>query len=130
LTTKDDGKLRTFKTGATRDTNTNKLEPFEFISPAALHRFSEYMHRHRVQSDGGLRAGDNWKKGIPQETYLRSLMRHVMDFWLVTSGWPPRYDEKVADPQEIACAILFNIQGWLHESLKEKPVPIATGKQE
>lgn len=111
----DSGKLRTFATGATRDTSQQKLDPFGFLSPVAMHRFSEYMNRHRTQSDGNLRDSDNWKKGMPKEEYVRSLIRHVMDFWLVTSGEAPRYDTKVSDPEEIACAILFNIQGFLHE---------------
>lgn len=113
---KDNGKLRTFATGATRDTSERKLDPFGFISPVALHRFSEYMDKHRVQSDGNLRASDNWKKGMPKEEYVRSLIRHVMDFWLVTSGEVPQYDPKVSDPIEIACAIMFNVQGYLHEA--------------
>jgi len=111
----DSGTLRTFATGATRDTSKTKLEPFGFLSPVALHRFSEYMHKHRLQSDGNLRDSDNWKKGMPEKEYIQSLIRHVMDFWLVTSGEAPRYDTKVSDPEEIACAILFNIQGYLHE---------------
>lgn len=111
----DSGTLRTFATGATRDTSKAKLEPFGFLSPVALHRFSEYMHKHRLQSDGNLRDSDNWKKGMPEKEYIQSLIRHVMDFWLVTSGEAPRYDPKVAAPEEIACAILFNIQGYLHE---------------
>jgi len=111
----DSGKLRTFATGATRDTSQQKLDPFGFLSPVAMHRFSEYMNRHRTQSDGNLRDSDNWKKGMPKEEYVRSLIRHVMDFWLVTSGEAPLYDTKVSDPDEIACAILFNIQGYLHE---------------
>lgn len=111
----DSGTLRTFATGATRDTSKTKLEPFGFLSPVALHRFSEYMHKHRLQSDGNLRDSDNWKKGMPEKEYIQSLIRHVMDFWLVTSGEEPRYDPKVTAPEEIACAILFNIQGYLHE---------------
>jgi hypothetical protein len=115
---KDSGNLRTFHTGATRDTSKTKLDPFGFISPLALHRFSEYMHKHRLQSDGQLRDSDNWKKGMPAMEYVRSLIRHVFDFWLVTSGLKPRFDPKVEDPQEIACAILFNVQGFLHETLQ------------
>lgn len=112
---RDTGQLRTFSTGATRDTSKEKLDPFGFLSPVAMHRFSEYMHKHRLQTDGNLRDSDNWKKGMPKEEYVRSLIRHVMDFWLVTSGEAPRYDPKVSDPDEIACAILFNVQGYLHE---------------
>lgn len=117
----DNGQTRQFDSGATRDTSTNKLDPFGFLSPLALHRFSEYMHKHRLQSDGSLRDSDNWKKGMPQMEYVRSLIRHVFDFWLVMSGLQPRFDPKVTDPEEIACAVLFNVQGFLHESLQGKP---------
>lgn len=125
--------IRKFKSGATRDTAEGKLEPWGFLSPLALHRFSEYMHKHRKQADGSLRSSDNWKKGIPIDVYLHSLMRHVFDFWLVMTGFKPRFDKKVEDPVEIACAIMFNVQGFLHEALSKgldnqinetKPEPI------
>lgn len=119
MATTDNGAIRQFDSGATRDTSINKLEPFGFISPLALFRFSEYMNRHRLQSDGSLRSSDNWKKGIPIKVYVHSLIRHVMDFWLVMSGLKPRFDPHVDDPVEIACAILFNVQGFLHEALQE-----------
>ena len=122
VTTEDDGTLRTFNTGATRNSGKERLDPFGFISPEALYRFSQYMHKHRLQSDGNLRDSDNWKKGMPKDEYVRSFIRHAMDFWLVTSGGKPRYDEAVDDPVEIACAIMFNIQGYLHESLREENV--------
>jgi hypothetical protein len=118
VTAQDTGKIRQFSTGATRDTSKEKLDPFGFLSPLALHRFCEYMHKHRLQSDGQMRDSDNWKKGMPPDEYVRSLIRHVMDFWLVTSGHEPRFDKKVTDAKEIACAILFNVQGYLHETLQ------------
>ena len=54
------GKIRTFKTGATRDTDENKLEPWGFTSALVEKAFSEYMQDHRTQSDGGLRDSNNW----------------------------------------------------------------------
>ncbi len=117
--THDNGQIRQFSTGATRDTSQNKLEPYGFISPLALFRFSEYMHKHRLQADGSLRSSDNWKKGIPIMVYVHSLIRHVFDFWLVMSGLKPRFDPKVTDPVEIACAIMFNVQGFLHEAMQK-----------
>lgn len=119
MATTDNGAIRQFDSGATRDTSKNKLEPFGFISPLALFRFSEYMHKHRLQSDGSLRASDNWKKGMPIPVYVHSLIRHVFDFWLVMSGLRPRFDPHTTDPQEIACAILFNVQGFLHEVVQK-----------
>ena len=120
--------MRTFDTGATRGTNVEKLDPFGFMSPVVMHRFSEYMHKHRVQADGSLRDSDNWKKGMPIMEYVRSLIRHTTDFWMVMSGFAPRFDTHTTDPEEIACAILFNVQGFLHEVLKQKvEAPYFTG---
>jgi len=124
MKTKDDGTVRKFYTGATRDTSKDKLEPYGFLSPEVLHRFSQYMHKHRLQSDGSLRAPDNWKKGIPMEEYEKSFIRHAMDFWALTRGeGKPLYDVGVDDPEEVACALMFNIQGWLHERLRKREEP-------
>ena len=123
--TKDDGKLRTFVTGATRDTGSEKLEPYGFISPLVLHRFSEYMHGHRKQSDNSRRDSDNWQKGFPRASYRHSLLRHLMDWWLVSRGLEPRYGTSPLTPtneQDLLCAVLFNVQGLLHELLLGRDV--------
>src|SRR3990167_4084265 len=52
--------IRTFNSGATRDTLEGKLEFARFMSPIVLKRFSEYMNLHRKQTDGNLREPDNW----------------------------------------------------------------------
>ena len=119
---RDDGNMRTFTTGATRDTSVDKLEPYGFVSPIVMYRFSEYMHKHRLQKDGTLRSSDNWQKGIPIHVYLHSLVRHVMDFWMVMTGHAARFDPAVQDPEEIACAILFNVQGILHEMVQKRDI--------
>lgn len=69
-------KIRTFDTGATRDTDEGKLDFEGFLSPLALERFAEYMNKHRQQSDGSLRDSDNWQKGIPVKQYMKSMWRH------------------------------------------------------
>lgn len=117
----DTGKLRTFTTGATRDTSQNKPDYEGFLSPLALERFGQYMHKHRHQSDGGLRDSDNWQKGIPMAVYVKSLWRHMVSLWTLHRGLPAR-DEKgqPCDVEEMCCAIMFNIQGYLHEHLKKK----------
>jgi hypothetical protein len=109
--------MRNFDTGATRNSNENKLAYSGFISPLALHAFSEYMHAHRKQKDGSLRAADNWKKGIPIESYKESIVRHVMDLWRSWEGGTvvdPDSGEPVTET-ELLCAIMFNVQGMLHE---------------
>lgn len=105
--------IRTFETGATRDTDRNKLDYEGFLSPAVLRRYAEYMHEHRKQSDGVLRASDNWQKGIPKDEYMKSMARHFMEFWAAHRG-------DKGDKQETLCALLFNVMGYLHEELKNE----------
>jgi hypothetical protein len=109
--------MRLFDTGATRNVDEEKLDFEGFLSPMVLRRFSEYMHRHRLQADGALRTSDNWQKGIPKDAYIKSAHRHFHDWWAVHRGYIP------LDPvplEEALCALLFNVQGYLHELLKEK----------
>lgn len=103
-------RIRTFATGATRDTDAGKIDFDGFLSPAVLRAYGAYMHRHRVQSDGSIRDSDNWQKGIPREQYRKSAWRHFMDWWeLHRAG---------QDATEAACALLFNVMGDMHEALK------------
>lgn len=104
--------MRQYDTGATRDKNDDKLDYRGFISFPALQRFAQYMHHHRKQADGKLRAADNWKKGIPVKDYLESMTRHFVDFQLAEDAG------KTEEAMELACAIQFNLQGYMHERLK------------
>jgi len=114
-------KARTFATGATRDAAHDKPDYAGFLSEYALPAYAAYMHKHRVQSDGELRASDNWKKGIPKATYLSSLWRHVIDLWCIHLGITRRdvKDESIVTVEDAASGILFNAFGYLHEHLKE-----------
>lgn len=109
--------MRKFESGATRDTNTNKLEWRRFLSLPALKRYCEYMHQHRKQADGTLREPDNWKKGIPLDVYADSLYRHMQEWALLLE----REDGEVVgeEVEELLCAILFNAFGYLHELVKK-----------
>ena len=102
--------MRAFKTGATRDGDDSKLDYEGFLSPLVLERYAQYMHLHRVQSDGQLRTSDNWQRGIELDSYMKSAWRHFMDWW-------SRHRRGVAD-QDAMCALLFNVMGYLHEALK------------
>ena len=106
--------MRYFATGATRDSDETKLDLEGFLSPEVLLRFGEYMNQHRKQADGKLRDSDNWQKGIPKEAYIKSGLRHVMDWWLNHRGLTAR--ENI---QDALCAVIFNAQGYLYELLKE-----------
>lgn len=107
--------MRTFDTGATRDTDHNKIDPEGFLSPLVMIRFSEYMLKHQKQADGSIRPSDNWQKGIPFDAYMKSGFRHFIDWWLEHRGHNSR-----EGLEEAICALIFNAQGYLHEVLKEK----------
>ena len=108
-------KIRVFKTGATRDTDNNKLDYEGFLSPIVLERYAQYMHKHRIQPDGKLRASDNWLKGIPKEEYIKSLFRHFMDLWKEHRGFKSR-----DGIEDALCGMMFNTMGYLYEVLKKK----------
>lgn len=107
-------KIRTFDTGATRDQDLTKFDYEGFLSPQVLEEFARYMHQHRKQSDGSLRASDNWQKGIPFDAYMKSLWRHFMDLWKAHRGLP------APSKKESLCALLFNVQGYLLEEIKRE----------
>ncbi len=111
--------IRQFGTGATRDTEVGKLDYEGFLSPLVLHRYAEYMNVHRKQKDGTLRDSDNWTKGIPQNVYMKSLVRHVMDLWLIRRGHKTIAREPI---EETLAAIMFNVMGLLHEVLLGRDV--------
>jgi len=104
--------MRTFPSGATRDTDGVKADYEGFLSPLVIRRFGAYMHRHRVQADGTPRASDNWQKGIPQDAYIQSAWRHFLDVWSAHRG------DTTVDIEDALCALFFNVQGYLHERLR------------
>lgn len=114
--------MRTFETGATRDTDQGKHDFEGFLSPLALERFAEYMTKHRYQADGTVRDSDNWQKGIPMPAYMKSGWRHFFDWWKLhrMSLNAPLTGEMEDHLEETLSAILFNVQGYLHEHLKRK----------
>ena len=105
--------MRKFGSGATRDTEDGKYDYEGFLSPVVLQRYAKYMHTHRHQTDGSLRDSDNWKKGMPTDVYLKSLLRHTIDLWLSHRGTAGQLSR-----EDLLCAIMFNTMGYLHESLK------------
>lgn len=106
----DNGTIRTFETGATRDTAEDKLDYEGFLSVYALEAYASYMQQNRLQSDGALRDSDNWQKGIPRSVYMKSLWRHLVDAWRAH-----RTDAHPDEMEEALCGIIFNAMGYLHE---------------
>ena len=98
---------RVFPTGATRDSDTDKYDYEGFLAPGVIERYAAYMHRHRVQLDGTLRASDNWQQGIPRDAYVKSMFRHFMAVWMGHRNGCVNDDD--------LCALLFNVFGYLFE---------------
>lgn len=97
--------MRIFKTGAVRDSEDNKEDYIETLSWTALKRYAQYMTGKKKKYGSG-----NFKKGIPIESYERSLVRHLQKY-LVN-----KYEggnEEVGEDH--LAAILFNVQGIMHE---------------
>lgn len=111
------GPIQTFNSGATRNLDADKFDYEAFLNPEALHAFATYMHEHRKQKDGTLRDGDNWQKGMPFRTYIKSLVRHTMDLWRMSRGYAvTNPDTNLPHTQrELCCAIVFNAMGYLKE---------------
>jgi len=109
------GEIRKFDSGATRDNDQGKLDYEGFLSPIVIERYAEYMNKNRVQSDGNVRASDNWQKGIPIDAYMKSKYRHFHDTWKEHRGISTK-----DGLEESLCAELFNTMGYLFEILKDK----------
>ena len=106
-------KIRKFHSGADRDLSDHKIDYEGFLSPLVLREYGKYMQKCQTRKDGTKRESDNWQKGIPQNEYLKSAFRHFMNLWLNHRGCKADENKTTA-----LCAILFNIQGYLHEELK------------
>ena len=111
--------MREFDTGATRDDDDSKLDYEGFLSPVALRRYAQYMHQHRKQADGKMRASDNWQKGIPIEEYMKSMLRHTFDLWL-RHRMNNFGETDTIQSEDLLCAIIFNAFGMLHELTGEE----------
>lgn len=107
--------MRTFDTGATRDTDEDKPDYEGYLSPLVIARYGEYMLKHQIQPDGTLRDSDNWQRGMPLDAYMKSGWRHFLDWWSAHRGLPSR-----EGLEEALCALMFNVMGYLHETLKAR----------
>lgn len=113
--------IRTFETGADRDTDTRKPDYEGFLSPLALREYARYMHAHRTRQDGTLRDSDNWQRGFPIDSYMKSMFRHFMDVWTLHRGYPAiDADGNAVELKEALASLLFNVHGMLHELCKEE----------
>ena len=103
---------RTFATGASRDADDGKLDFGGSLSPRVLCRYVEYMQSHSKLADGTTRSAANWKKGIPLDAYMASMWRHFFEVWA-------NHEDEAPD-EDVLCALLFNVCGYLHELLEDQ----------
>jgi hypothetical protein len=114
------GTVRLFDTGATRSPDAGRYDPEGFLSPIAIERYCLYMAKNQVQSDGTLRSSDNWQKGMPIASYMKGMWRHFLHLWTRHRGYAVQDPKAAADMEEDLCALLFNVQGMLHEVVKAR----------
>ena len=105
-----------FKTGAIRDSKKDKLDYEGFYNPLVLEAFARYMHKSRFMESGDFRDSDNWQKGIPKESYIKSGLRHMMDWWKEHRGIKTKEGLLLS-----LLGLMFNVQGYILETLKSDP---------
>ena len=119
METKDDGNIRSFEGGATRDTTEGKIDMEGFTHPMVMKQFAKFMSMNRMQSDGKLRDSDNWQSGMPKKVYMKSLRRHHDEAWETYRGYPSENGMIAA-----LCGIMFNSMGMLLEILREQDMQL------
>jgi len=115
--------MQSYGSGATRSSDEDKLDYEGFLSPSALQVYAEYLHSHRKQADGKFRDSDNWQNGVPPDRWMKSLLRHAMDTWLLHRGHEvcDRNDGHLVTLPEALCATIFNAFGYLHVLSEMEP---------
>lgn len=103
-------KITQFDTGAVRDSQEGKVDFVETISFTAHERFARYMTGKKKKYGQG-----NFKKGIPIESYEKSLLRHLDKYFR------NKYENGNDEPNEDHLAAMrFNIDGIMHEEGRPK----------
>lgn len=107
-------KVTKFETGAIRDTQEGKIDFTETISFTAHNRYAKYMTGKKIKYGAG-----NFKKGIPIDSYEKSLLRHIDKYF--RNKYEGGNDEPLEDHLS---AMRFNIDGIMHEEEMAKLKPV------
>lgn len=113
--------MRHFPSGATRNDDDEKLDFEGYLSPEVLYEFGRYMHEHGHTPEGQ-RESDNWQKGFGEDAIMKSLLRHVMDLWMLHRTGKPvlRPDGEEVDWHDALGGAFFNVQALWFESLVDE----------
>lgn len=122
-----EAQMRTFGTGATRDTVEGKLSYVKGLSPIVDRGYLEYLDKHRRLSDNSMREFDNWKNGMPQDVYLESLDRHERAVWLICHGYKAFDNRGEVTLKDSLYGVLFNTIGMLHQILDKEVEKVKVG---
>lgn len=99
----------TFESGAKRIVS-GKEDYVESISWLSLRRYAQYMDEMAKRYGRG-----NWAKGIPVESYEGAIIRHFQKY--IAKKY---YGIDIEPNVDHEAAMLFNIQGLMHEQEKAK----------
>lgn len=102
-------KITKFSSGAIRDTQIGKTDFTETISWQAFGRYADYMTSKASKYGKG-----NFLKGIPIESYERSMLRHVHKYMVNKQGGSLEPNE------DHLAAIVFNVFGIMLEEMRLK----------
>jgi len=109
--------MREFDGGATRDTDTTKLDYEGFNNPLVDRCYAIYLNKHR-QTANGLRDSDNWQNLFGDNHFdvcMKSLCRHVVDARLAHRGY--KSEQSIVDSLN---AVIFNAKAYLLKLLLEE----------
>lgn len=113
---------RAFDTGATRDVDHDKIDPEAAIAPIVLTLYCQYMKACQIMPDGSRRQDDNWQRGMPRESYMKSGARHFLEWW---------QQHRAAEPNSYKLVIalfgiMFNVQGYILELARKNPLMVVS----
>lgn len=107
----DNNKIKEFASGAKRENKDNKSRP-DLISPYFQERLGFVLAKGAIEHEER-----NWEKGIPNESFLSSMERHLIAYKMsINKGISCNIPENDDHLGQMA----FNLMGLIHNEEVEK----------